>query len=455
MARFLFGASGSEVYIRANANTGALEAAGGTSLTFWTAQTGGVQHTDLTEADKTTPRSPTVQVNAQGQTGTFAGPDGVTGWWVDDGISPREFVLSFEAMQQAVPGLASEEAPGLVELATAGEMATGTSTSAVPSVKRVKDHVTDALSAATEAAAGLVELATAAEMSAGTSTSLVPSVKRVADAIAAVANGVLSIASPDAPNGLKTGAVTLAAADIPDLGQLFDGKLDKTQVGVPGGAAGLTAVTGKVPIGQLDTTETAAAGKVLRLDSGGRASAAAPAARPGGDLHAVNSAHLESRLTSTQALVHDRDITAVYTHPQNNIAPVQLGVLDFPVSAGEVWHVVIVVEYYATVTGGLKFRVRVPGTALGTTLAGTVDGKTAAGGPQPLHWGANAVNALTADLEGRGTLTAQLATAKAEFKLRVGTTGGDVGISVAQVVAEASDLKVVAGWSYGVRKFVA
>jgi hypothetical protein len=89
---------------------------------------------------------------------------------------------------------ASEVQSGNVELASAAEMSAGTDLTRPPSVKRVADFVASYVStaiggitgasAATESAAGIVELASAAEMTTGTDLTRPPSVKRVVDYIA-------------------------------------------------------------------------------------------------------------------------------------------------------------------------------------------------------------------------------------------------------------------------------
>lgn len=101
---------------------------------------------------------------------------------------------------------ATEAQAGNVELASPSEMTTGTDLSRVPAVKRVVDFVnaqiTAALSsipsasAATETAAGVVELASATEMTTGTDLTRTPAVKRVADYVtAAVAASATSLTS--------------------------------------------------------------------------------------------------------------------------------------------------------------------------------------------------------------------------------------------------------------------
>lgn len=96
---------------------------------------------------------------------------------------------------------ASEIQAGNVELASAAEMTTGTDLTRPPSVKRVVDYVTAYVAAnggggssspASEVAAGIVELASAAEMTTGTDLERVPSVKRVVDYIASVLSSALT-----------------------------------------------------------------------------------------------------------------------------------------------------------------------------------------------------------------------------------------------------------------------
>lgn len=85
---------------------------------------------------------------------------------------------------------ASETVAGIVERATTAEMTTGTDDTRVPSVKKVADYVTSKLAgAASETVAGLLERATAAEMTTGTDDTRVPSVKKVADYVAALLLG--------------------------------------------------------------------------------------------------------------------------------------------------------------------------------------------------------------------------------------------------------------------------
>ena len=112
------------------------------------------------------------------------------------------------AITAATPN-ASETVKGLVELANATEMTAGTDTGRVPTVKLVADYVAaeisglgggGSVSAATETAAGIVELATAAELTTGTDLTRVPSVKRVVDYIESV-----------------TDAIYLELADKPDI----------------------------------------------------------------------------------------------------------------------------------------------------------------------------------------------------------------------------------------------
>lgn len=96
---------------------------------------------------------------------------------------------------------ASEIQAGNVELASAAEMTAGTDLTRPPSVKRVVDYVTAYVAAnggggssspATESAAGIVELATAAEMTAGTDLARVPSVKRIVDYVTAALSSALA-----------------------------------------------------------------------------------------------------------------------------------------------------------------------------------------------------------------------------------------------------------------------
>lgn len=99
---------------------------------------------------------------------------------------------------------ATELQRGNVELASSAEMTTGTDANRVPSVLRVANYVSTAIAnaiaalpgvaSATESVAGIVELATATEMTTGTDLTRAPSVKRVADyvisSITALSNSI-------------------------------------------------------------------------------------------------------------------------------------------------------------------------------------------------------------------------------------------------------------------------
>lgn len=107
---------------------------------------------------------------------------------------------------------ASEVQTGNVELASSGEMTTGTDTTRVPSVKRVADYVATQIAAglaslpsasqASESASGVVELASAAEVTAGTDLARVPSVKRIVDYITSAINTSASAINATITSGL-------------------------------------------------------------------------------------------------------------------------------------------------------------------------------------------------------------------------------------------------------------
>jgi hypothetical protein len=132
---------------------------------------------------------------------------------------------------------ASESVKGNVELATSVEMTTGTDLLRVPSVKRVVDYVATAIeaglaslpsqSSASETTQGLVELATTGEMTTGTDAVRVPSVARVAGYVTTAINAATatinasitslsnSTASSLANKADKTGSVN-QFADVDD-----------------------------------------------------------------------------------------------------------------------------------------------------------------------------------------------------------------------------------------------
>jgi hypothetical protein len=120
---------------------------------------------------------------------------------------------------------ASESQAGNVELASPSEMTTGTDLIRVPAVKRVVDFVNaqiatamssiPSVSSASETAAGVVELASATEMTTGTDLGRVPAVKRVADYVAAQLT-TLSASFTASLNALSV-SVAASLADKADI----------------------------------------------------------------------------------------------------------------------------------------------------------------------------------------------------------------------------------------------
>jgi hypothetical protein len=117
---------------------------------------------------------------------------------------------------------ATDALAGNVELATAGEMNTGTDTGRVPPVSVVKNYVTAAIlgipgqSPATETTSGIVELATAAELSAGNATPVVvPTAKVVKDYV--------TLAVANAPNQQRATNLVAGIVELATAGEMTTG----------------------------------------------------------------------------------------------------------------------------------------------------------------------------------------------------------------------------------------
>lgn len=113
MARYKFG-GGIADYTMALGDTvtvGALTgqavvAVGGQAVTFWTAEQGGSQHTDLLDIDAQPVSSILSEdgtgLRAAGQIPPFQGPDGVTTMWAGAGAGPRALVVTTDAASASV-----------------------------------------------------------------------------------------------------------------------------------------------------------------------------------------------------------------------------------------------------------------------------------------------------------------------------------------------------------------
>lgn len=83
---------------------------GGVVVTFWSAETGGSQHTDLLDVDGVAAASITSSTGADsravGQIPPFSGPDGVTTMWAQAGTGPRALMVTSDAADAEVdPGV--------------------------------------------------------------------------------------------------------------------------------------------------------------------------------------------------------------------------------------------------------------------------------------------------------------------------------------------------------------
>lgn len=89
VTRYDYGGTSNDVLI-GTAPDGSLRYTSG-MLTFWNAETGGDQYTDLVLASVGTAAIP---VAADGQVPRFQGPDGVTRMWADGGGNSRVLLLA-------------------------------------------------------------------------------------------------------------------------------------------------------------------------------------------------------------------------------------------------------------------------------------------------------------------------------------------------------------------------
>lgn len=103
MARYTFGGgiadwAFSTVTVSGTANLAQLT--GSASITFWSAETGGVQYTDLIGPDGQPAASITSSDGtggrALGQIPAFAGPDGIRSMWAQAGTGPRALMVAVE-----------------------------------------------------------------------------------------------------------------------------------------------------------------------------------------------------------------------------------------------------------------------------------------------------------------------------------------------------------------------
>lgn len=128
---------------------------------------------------------------------------------------------------------ATESQDGNVELATSGEMTTGTDITRVPSVKRVADYVAAAISglgggstpAASETVSGTVELATSGEMTTGTDTSRVPPVARVASYVTTAINAAVATLNASLAGKANTSGSVSQFSDVSDSTPIDQGVL--------------------------------------------------------------------------------------------------------------------------------------------------------------------------------------------------------------------------------------
>jgi hypothetical protein len=99
MARFTFGASSGDLVTQAaSSNSGIIKAAANYNAvgTFWSAQTGGTQYTDLVDPNNGGIAITGISTDANGRPKQFQGPDGVKEGWVDFG-SGRFKVMATES----------------------------------------------------------------------------------------------------------------------------------------------------------------------------------------------------------------------------------------------------------------------------------------------------------------------------------------------------------------------
>lgn len=136
MARYTFGGTAQDgVYTTFDFGGRRLLALADATLTFWSAKTGGVQYTDLLDANGQAVAS--IKVTG-GQVPTFQGPDTITQMWVDDGDSERHLLVNRQTGPQGPSG------PGGSDADVGGYINTPGSVSRAAVDARVDVHVTDA-----------------------------------------------------------------------------------------------------------------------------------------------------------------------------------------------------------------------------------------------------------------------------------------------------------------------
>ena len=114
MARYDFGGSVPDFIfttITAGGVTNVMRLPTGATLTFYTAKTGGTQHTDLRLASAPSTPVSSVTVGADGQIPDFQGPDGVTSMWATGGLA-RVRLVSWSALGGGGGTPGADGAPG-------------------------------------------------------------------------------------------------------------------------------------------------------------------------------------------------------------------------------------------------------------------------------------------------------------------------------------------------------
>lgn len=128
MPRYKFGGGVSDWTfgtVTVSATPDLAQVAGGVVVTFFSAQVGGVQHTDLIGADGVTPATSVTSLDgtggtAVGQIPRFSGPDGVTTMWAQAGSGPRALIVTSDAAD-----IVSDPGMILPPLSVSGAVSTG------------------------------------------------------------------------------------------------------------------------------------------------------------------------------------------------------------------------------------------------------------------------------------------------------------------------------------------
>ncbi|HEY9416462.1 MAG TPA: hypothetical protein VIQ30_17035 [Pseudonocardia sp.] len=127
MARYPFGGGISDWTfgtVTVSGTDGLAQVAGGVGVTFWSAETGGIQFTDLLDPNLQAVSSVTssdgTDGRAVGQIPPFSGPDGIRLMWAQAGTGPRAIIKTTAEQQDYGVILPPLSAPGTVTAPATG-----------------------------------------------------------------------------------------------------------------------------------------------------------------------------------------------------------------------------------------------------------------------------------------------------------------------------------------------